>query len=221
MPPLHSDAVGQLIEGAGPPPDDVLTEMEERASREGFPTVGPEVGRTLALCVRLTGARSVLELGSGFGYSAYWMARALPKGGLVTLIDRDLDLLDDARTYFERGGLDGWATFECGDALEIAEAYDRSFDLVVLDHDTADYVPGFDAIRELVSSGGAVLIDNVAIYEDVLTPHGLLATLEGESAPNDRTRAVADFLGYVRADSDFETYVLPVGEGLAISCRVE
>lgn len=71
MAPLHSGSVGNSIERAGSPVDEVLIEMEARTDREGFPTVGPEVGRTLALCTRLTSARSVLKLGSGFGYSAY------------------------------------------------------------------------------------------------------------------------------------------------------
>ena len=58
MAPLHSGSVGNPIERAGSPVDEVLIEMEARTDREGFPTVGPEVGRTLALCTRLTSARS-------------------------------------------------------------------------------------------------------------------------------------------------------------------
>jgi predicted O-methyltransferase YrrM len=220
MPPLHSDAVGQLVEWAGPQTDDVLVDMEERAEREGFPTVGPEVGRTLALCTRLLGAKSVLEFGSGYGYSAYWIARTLPDSGSVTLTERDTDLLHDARSYFERGGLIDRAEFKQGDALELAEEYDANFDMIVLDHDTADYIRGFETVRELVAPGGAVITDNVAIYNEVLTPEDLFATLDGEPAPNDRTQFVADFLEHVHADPEFETYLLPVDEGLAVSCRV-
>ncbi|WP_435153974.1 O-methyltransferase [Haladaptatus sp. DFWS20] len=137
------------------------------------------------------------------------------------LTERDSDLLDDARSYFERGGITDRALFEQGDALELAESCEDSFDIVVLDNDTADYIRGFDAVRELVAPGGAIVTDNVAIYEDILTPGGLLATLDGETAPNDRTRVVADFYERVHADPDFETYVLPVDEGLAISYRIE
>lgn len=220
MPHLYSDAVRALIEWAGPQSDDVLREMEARAEQEGFPTVGPEVGRILALCTRLMGAQSVLELGSGFGYSAYWIARTLSPPGSLILTERDADLLDDARSYFDRGGLTDRAIFEHGDALEIAEDYTDVFDLIVLDHDTVDYVRGFDVARKLVAPGGAIVTDNIAIYGDILTPEGLLATLDGEAPPNQRTRVVADFYEHVGTDPDFETYVLPVGEGLAISCQV-
>ncbi|WP_267642753.1 O-methyltransferase [Haloarchaeobius amylolyticus] len=221
MAELHAEAVGGLIEWAGPAADEVLEAMTARAERDGFPTVGPEVGRALALCTRLSGARSVLELGSGFGYSAYWVARALPPDGRIVLTERDGALLADARAYFERGDLADRATFEQGDALDIAEARTDTFDLVVLDHDTADYVAGFEAARDLVAPGGAILVDNVAVYGDVLTPDGLLATLDGEEPPNDRTRVVAEFLTHLRQDDAFETYLLPVGEGLAVATRVQ
>lgn len=221
MAELHPDAVGRLVEWMGPEPDAVIEEMEERATREAFPTVGPEVGRALALCTRLSGAQSVLELGSGYGYSAYWIARTLSTGGTITLTERDSDLLDDARTYFERGGITDRAVFEHGDALEFAENCTESFDLVVLDHDTADYLAGVELVREMVEPNGALLVDNVAIYEELLTPDELLATLNGESPPNERTRIVAELFENLEEDTAFETYVLPVGEGLAISCRVQ
>ncbi|MFC7226875.1 O-methyltransferase [Salinirubellus salinus] len=220
MPPLHDDAVGRLLERFGPPVDDVVHDMEARAARESFPTVGPAVGRTLALCVRLSGARSILELGSGFGYSAYWMARALPEDGFVVLTDRDTERLRAAREYFERGGLTDHAVYGHGDAIELAADLPGTFDLVVLDHDTADYGRGFEAVRELVAPGGALLADNVAVYGDVLTPAGLVATLDGEPAPTPRTEAVAGFLRRVDADPEFEPYLLPVDEGLLVAPRV-
>lgn len=171
--------------------------METRADQEEFPTVGPAGGQTLALCTRLLGARSVLELGSGFGYSAYWIARALPADGSVVLTERDGRLLDDARKYFERGGLAEKAEFESGDAIDIAEERDGPFDLVVLDHDTADYVRGFEAVRDLLPAGGVVVTDNVVIHEEVQTPQDLLATLDGRRAPNARARFVAEFYEHV------------------------
>jgi predicted O-methyltransferase YrrM len=80
---------------------------------------------------------------------------------------------------------------------------------VVLDHDTAGYVRRFNTVRGFVAPGGAVVADNVLATEntaEVLSPAGLLATLDGERAPNDRTSAVADFYQWIEADPDFETY---------------
>lgn len=129
--------------------------MTERAEREEFPTVGPEAGRALALRTGLGEARSVPDPRSGFGSSAYRIARPLPPGGTVTLTDRDAALVEDARSHLERGGLDDRTAFEHGDAPEVAEARDGPVDLVLLDHDTPGYVRGFGTVRDLVR-GGAV-----------------------------------------------------------------
>lgn len=221
VPPLYGDAVEALTELYGPATDEVIEAMEARAEREGFPTVGPAVGRTIALCARLTDATTALELGSGFGYSAYWLARALGPDGRVVLTERDAALLSDARSYFEDGGLADRVTFEHGDALEIAASLDGPFDVVLLDHDTDRYVEGFEVVRESVAPGGVVLTDNVLAYGDVQRPEGILASLEGDPAPNDRTRAVADFFERVAADHAFESHLLPVDDGLMVSVRVE
>lgn len=221
MPPLYGEAVGDLVERYGPPTDATLEAMERRADREGFPTVGPAVGRTIALCATLTGASRALELGSGFGYSAYWLARALGPDGRVVLTERDEALLADARSYFADAGLADRAEFVHGDALEIAADRDGPFEVVLLDHDTDRYVEGFEVVRDLVPPGGVVLADNVLAYRDVQTPEGILAALDGEPPPNERTRAVADFFERVRTDPTFETHLLPVDDGLVVSVRVE
>ena len=67
----------------------VLLEMEAEGSRRGFPIVGRNVGVTLEVAARSIGASRVMELGSGFGYSAYWFARAVGSGGEVHCTDGD------------------------------------------------------------------------------------------------------------------------------------
>jgi predicted O-methyltransferase YrrM len=207
------------MEWGEPTRDEILQEMEQRARDENFPTVGPEAGRTLALLARIAGASSVLELGSGFGYSAYWIARTMGADGTITLTERDQSLLDDAKEYFERGGLAVSAEFVAGDALSFADATTNTYDLIHVDHDTADYVAGFEAVRESLAADGVMVFDNVLVHRDILTPTGLLSALEGETAANERTRYTADFLSHVRADPEFTVTLLPVDEGIAVVTR--
>lgn len=108
-------------------------------------------------------------------------------------------MLYDAWSYFERGAVADQAIFEHGDALEIAEAYDQRFDVVVLDHDTAMYPEGFDAVRESVVLGGVIVADNVVATADGLTADDLLTTLDGNPASTDRARYTADYYEYLRA----------------------
>jgi len=219
---LHTAAVDDLLATTAPATDDVLADMEARADREGFPTVGHEVGATLRMCARLTGAESVFEFGSGFGYSAYWVAPVVGPEGRVVLTEVDGDELDAAREYFRRGGYADRARFELGDAVELVGEYDGPFDLVLLDHENHRYVEGFEAVREKVPVGGAVVADNVlhSSGDPGFDPVDLDRVLSGGS-PGDNAEldGIAGYYRHVRDAEGFETTVLPVGEGLFVSVR--
>jgi len=127
--------------------------MDARADREGSLTVGPAVGGWLRLLARSIDAERVFEFGSGYGYSAYWTAPALPEDGEIVLTEIDADELDDARENLERGGFADRARFEHGDAIETVERYDGPFDLVLIDNEKHRYAEAFEAVREKVPVG--------------------------------------------------------------------
>jgi predicted O-methyltransferase YrrM len=129
------EAVERFVRLNGPEPHPVQEEMREYGREEGFPIIGPEVGGLLSAFVRMVGAERVFELGSGFGYSASWLAGALPADGHIALTEFDGDELDMAREFFERLGYADRATFERGDALEIVERYDGPVDVVRMDQE--------------------------------------------------------------------------------------
>ncbi|WP_255149966.1 O-methyltransferase [Halorarius halobius] len=201
--------------------DAVIDEMDARADQAGFPTVGPEVGAWLRLLARMVDAERVFEFGSGFGYSAYWFADALPADGELVLTEVDESELEDAREYLERGGYADRCRFEHGDALDVVERYDGPFDAVLIDHDKERYPDAFEAVRGKVAPGGVVLVDN-AITAGPLDVDGILAGLEGrEYDADDATQGVADLLVAMRDDPAFETVLLPLGEGVAVGYRVD
>jgi predicted O-methyltransferase YrrM len=214
---LEGDLAG-LADAVGPEPDDVLEAMTDRADREGFPTVGPRVGGWLALLARLADARRVFEFGSGFGYSAYWFARAVGPDGTVVLTEVDRVELDAAREYFRRGGLTDRARFEAGDAIDTVDRYDGPFDVVLLDNEKDRYVEAFEAVRGKLAAGAVVLADN-AVTAGTVDRADVRALLDGETVPGatGASRGIASYLGHVRSAEGFETTLLPVGEGVAVS----
>ena len=211
------DAVRDVIAAAGPEPSPTQRAMAEYAEETGFPVVGPEVGGVLALLARLVGAERVFEFGSGFGYSATWFAGALPGDGLVVLTEVDADELEMARDYLADAGLEGRAAFEHGDAFETFERYDGPFDVVLLDCEKRRYPEAIGSVREKLAPGGLLLADNAlaAQYavEDVAA--GFRDERVGEHP--DAVDGIVEYLERVRADPAFETVVLPLGEGLAVS----
>ncbi len=211
----------QFLESMSPPHDDIQQEMSEHASREGFPIIGRTVGGLLHQLVTMKEADRVFEFGSGFGYSAYWFARALPESGQVVLTEEDEEELDKAREYFARAGLTHLARFEEGDALDVIDRYHGPFDIVLIDHDKQRYRDAFERIRDRLPPGGVIVADN-AISAGPMDTEGLMrAIIEGEGAADldDMTDGVRRYLEVVRDDAAFTTVVLPIGSGIALSVR--
>ncbi|MFC6757636.1 MULTISPECIES: O-methyltransferase [Haloarcula] len=215
------DVTEQFARTLAPAPDEIIAEMDERADREGFPTVGPAVGAWLRLLARLTDAERVFEFGSGFGYSAYWLAPEIPADGEIVLTEIDADELEDAREYLKRGGYADRAVFEHGDAIDVVDRYDGPFDVVLVDNEKGRYTEAFEAVREKVPVGGVVAADN-AVEAGPLDFADIRALLAGESVEaSDASQGIAAYLERVRNDPDFETGLLPLGEGVAVSVRVQ
>jgi len=214
------ETVAALARAVGPPSDDIVAEMDDQADREGFPTVGPEVGGWLTLLVELASARRVFEFGSGFGYSAYWFARGLPADGEIVLTEIDADELDQAREYFRRADLPVTAHFEHGDAINVVGDYDGPFDVVLVDNEKDRYVEALEAIEGKLRPGSLVLADN-AITAGHIDATDVLGLVDGEKRPDatDASAGIARYLCYVRDHEDFETALLPLGEGVAVSVR--
>jgi predicted O-methyltransferase YrrM len=222
MTDVLTDEIARFVRAVGPDPDETLIEMDEYAAAEGFPHVGPDVGAFLRFVARLNDAKRVFEFGSGYGYSAYWFADALPDDGELVLTEVDEAELELAREYMAAGGYDGLARYELGDAMETIDRYDGPFDVVLIDHQKERYADAFEAVRSKVPVGGVVIADN-AITASVVDFDALLEWAEGGSptAVDEHTRGVIDYLETVSADPAFETIVVPVGEGIAVSYRVK
>jgi caffeoyl-CoA O-methyltransferase len=216
--PGHADAYLQAV---GPAPDDVLEEMDDYAEDHSFPHVGPALGGWLQLLARMVDASRVFEFGSGFGYSAYWFARALPADGEVVLTEFDEEELDMAREYLGRGDYAEIASFEHGDAMDVVERYDGPFDVVLIDHQKHRYVDAFEAIRDKLAPGGIVVADNVMTGGTIEFEALLRAWHEDEPLASDdeMTTGIDEYLHAVRDDPAFETAILPIGSGLAVSHR--
>lgn len=228
------DEITRFARSVGPEPDDVLVDMHALATRESYPIVGPEVGAWLSQLARITATERVFEFGSAIGYSAYWFCRALPPSGEVVLTDHDPDTLDRAREFLERGGFEDRATFEVGDAVATAEEYDGPFDVAFLDIEKYQYADAFEAIRDDVAPGGVVVADDTMTagrkhVEDVVDFGAVLRTVEiddlsvedfplGEEARRG-SRGIVEYLATLRDDPEFETTLLPLGDGVTVSTR--
>ena len=138
-------AIDLYLHELASPADPVLREMELLGAERSFPIVGPQVGRLLQLLASSISARRVIELGSGFGYSAYWFARAVGPEGEVILTEQSAERAAEAEEFLERGGFGDRMHVEVGDALEIIDRVGGDFDIVFNDVDKERYPQVLDA----------------------------------------------------------------------------
>ena len=138
----------------------VLLEMEAEAKERGFPIVGRMVGVVLEILARSIVAKRVFELGSGYGYSGYWFARAVGSDGELHLTDGDPENQKKARDYLSRAGLWEPVTFHVGDAVTALNATEGQFDIVYCDIDKHAYPEAWRAARERIWLWGFWICDN-------------------------------------------------------------
>jgi caffeoyl-CoA O-methyltransferase len=188
----------------------VLLEMEEEARGNGFPIIDRLVGATVEVLARSVGARRVFELGSGYGYSAYWFARAVGPGGEVHCTDGDPANEPKALAYLRRAGLDAAVRWHVGDAVRHLNAAEGEFDVVYDDIDKTGYPEAWLAARERVRVGGLYLCDNVLWYGRVTEP-------QPERAD---TRAVLEHNALIAEDERYLHTIVPTRDGLMVALRV-
>jgi caffeoyl-CoA O-methyltransferase len=188
--------------------DHVLGAMEAFAERKRFPIVGHHSGSLLAMLARCIGARRVLELGSGFGYSAVWFARAIPEDGTVTCTDLSRDNRELALGYFRAAGLEKKIEFIIGDALATAREQVGPFDVVFSDIDKESYPSTIELALRLLRPGGLFITDNTLWSGKVADP----------SVTDAPTEAIRAFNRRIFSHKDLDAVIVPVRDGLAI-CR--
>ena len=189
--------------------DRLLRELEKYTNRycaDAQMLIGPHEGALLAMLVRLSGARRILEIGCFTGYSALCMAEALPAKGKLTTCEIKPEHAEIAHSFFDRSAHGHKIKLHLGPALETLAVMpvSASFDLVFLDADKENYVNYYEAVLPRLRPGGLIVADNVLWSGRVL-------------APKKKTdRAVVAFNKHVRHDPRVECVMLPVRDGVSL-----
>ncbi len=171
---------------------------------------GPAQGALLAVLVRLTRARRVLEIGTFTGYASLWMAQALPDDGLLHTIDRNEELEDRVRGYFDESDVGHRIIYHWGDAREVIPTLDETFDLVFIDADKDNYQHYYELIIDKVRENGLIVVDNVLWGGKVIN-----------EKPDRKTKAIRDFNDYVHHDARVANVLLPLRDGLLLLIKQE
>jgi len=192
---------------------DVLRQLREETARHVMAEcqISPEQGQFMALLVKLIGAKRTLEIGVFAGYSAAWVALALPDDGQVIACDVSEEWTAIARRYWKKAGIADKIDLLLAPAVETLESLvqtgqENSFDFAFIDADKANYDAYYEYCLKLVRPGGLIALDNTLAQGRVLTD------LTSEYA-----RAVRALNEKLHADTRVDISLVPIADGLTLA----
>jgi caffeoyl-CoA O-methyltransferase len=169
---------------------------------------GAYQGRVLSMISKLVQPINILEIGTYTGYSALCLAEGMKKDGVLITIDKNEELEDFAKKYFEKSVYKSQITQLVGNAIDIIPTIDKKIDLVFIDADKENYSNYFNLIINKMNPGGIILSDNVLWSGKVVE----------ELNPKDiDTKELIKYNKLMNTDDRIETVLLPIRDGLTIS----
>jgi predicted O-methyltransferase YrrM len=209
MSDLLIENLNEYIDHLLPDRDLILQEMEKYAKLHDFPIIGPQAGRFLYQICQIMKPKSVFEMGSGFGYSAYWFCKGAPKAK-VTLTDHSQKNLERAKNWLNQAGLIHQVTLIDGYSKEILQKSKHNYDIIFIDIDKHEYPDAFNLALSFLNKGGIIITDNVLWYGKV-----------GQADQQDAdTNSIRKFNRQLFNTPGIFSSIIPIRDGIAISIKL-
>ena len=195
---------------------ELLDTIEKKAIEDGVPIIRSE---TAALLRSLTAAlrpENILEIGTAVGYSALQMCQVMPANCHITTIEKYEQRIPEAKENFRKAGEESRITFLEGDAdMWLKELKGKQFDLVFMDAAKGQYLNWLPLLLDLMPVGAVLISDNVLQDGDVVQSR--FAVQRRNRTIHSRMR---EYLYELKHMEEFETAVIPIGDGVTISTRI-
>lgn len=209
---LNNEKLSAYIDGLFADRNALLSEMEKYASEHHVPIMELAGMETMLQLLRIHRSKRILEVGTAIGYSALRMATALPEAEIIT-IERDIERIQIAKEFIERSGKAEQIILIEGDALEVEDVVRRHgpFDAIFIDAAKGQYKKFFELYAKYLTAEGMVVTDNVLFK-------GLVAEAEIDSKrTRNLVKKIDDFNQWLMNHAEYDSVILPVGDGIAIS----
>lgn len=194
-----------------PPRESELKKMEEIAEKNDFPIIGPACGYYCYQLARMINATSVFELGSGYGYSTAWFAKAVKEngGGVVHHTVWDEKLSQRAVEHLSAMGSADVVEFHVQEAVEALRQTQGPFDIIFNDIDKEGYPDSLPVIKEKLRHGGLLIIDNMIWHGQILDSNNHEAS----------TEAIRRFTRDITTDLDWIVSLIPARDGMIVAYK--
>lgn len=191
-----------------------LNELERYAKKTNVPIIRTEMQSLLKFLLAMKEPKEILEVGTAIGFSALLMSEYGPKDCHITTIEKYEKRIPLARENFKKAGKEEAITLLEGDATEILQTLEGTYDFIFMDAAKGQYIHFLPEILRLLKVGGLLISDNVLQDGDII---------ESRFAVTRRNRTIharmREYLYELKHHEDLETVILPVGDGVTISVR--
>jgi len=211
MSELNYQSVQEYLASLVPPREPEVQKMEKYAEENNFPIIGPVCGYYCYQLARMTNAKSIFELGSGYGYSTAWFAKAVREngGGMVHHTVWDEDLSKRAAGHLSALGSADVVEFHIAEAVETLRQTQGPFDIIFNDIDKEAYPDSLPVIKEKLRHGGILIIDNMLWSGRIF-----------DSDDHDKsTEAIRRFTRDITNDLDWIVSLIPARDGMIVGYK--
>ncbi len=196
------------------PEREIIETIEREAIESYVPIIRKETQSLLKVLLLLKKPVKILEVGTAIGFSSILMSEYMPKNGHITTIEKYEKRIPIARENFKRAGKEDKITLLEGDALEIMQSLDDSYDMIFMDAAKGQYIRYLPEALRLLRPEGLLISDNVLQDGDVI---------ESRFAVERRNRTIhsrmREYLYELKHKEGLQTSILPLGDGVALSVK--
>jgi caffeoyl-CoA O-methyltransferase len=209
--PLIPNYLMEYLDGLVPSRPPEMQAMEAHAREIDFPIIGPVSGYLCYQVTRMIGARRVFELGSGYGYSTAWFAKAVAEngGGEVYHVVWDADLSQQAHQHLTTLGYNGMIHYHVGEAVQTLCETPGPFDLIFNDINKDGYAASLPVIAEKLRPGGVLIVDNMLW-------HGNIFNAQDKTPATSSVRKLTEML---TGSPDWIVSLVPVRDGVVVAYK--
>jgi len=188
---------------------EIFKEIERYAQKIDFPIIEPLLGNLLKQYAQILKAKRVLELGSGFGYSALWFSEGMEEQTEIICTDFEEKNRELALEYFKKANVKPEIDFRLGNGIEILDQLEEEFDIIFNDVEKEDYPEVYEKAIPRLAKGGLLITDNTLWYGKVAK----------KRIKDYQTEGARDYNRLAFNDIRVISIILPLRDGITISMK--
>lgn len=208
---VASPEITEFLRGNIKENEGLLKQLELQAKKEYIPIIQPEVAQLIRVIIKTAGIKSLLEIGTAIGYSAIVFKEAMGAEGKVDTIEIKYETACAAEKNIKAAGMDDSVNVICADAAEALESIADVYSCVFLDAAKGQYINFLPKIKKRLKRGGILISDNI-LYRGAVAEKGFIPRKHRTIIRN-----LQEYLYVLCCGGEFETTVLPIGDGVAVS----